>query len=100
MNVNKYELQAQISRSTGIPSYTVGRVITELAEVIKSEVIKGRTVNITDFGKFEAQQRAARTGRNPHLNVPVYIPPCTSVKFSPANAFKDALNEMTPKKKM
>lgn len=99
MKVNKYHLQSKISRATGVPSYTVGHVITELAEAIKSEVVKGNTVNIMDFGKFEAQQRAARTGRNPHLNIPVNIPPCMSVKFLPAKAFKDALNEMMPTKK-
>lgn len=95
MNKNKYDLQAKITRATGIPAYMVNRVITELAEVITDEVANGNTVNISDFGKFAPQKRAARTGRNPHLNIPVPIPPCTTVKFTPSNHFKHVVNEVT-----
>jgi DNA-binding protein HU-beta len=48
-------------------------------------------VSFTGFGKFSAQQRAARQGVNPRTGERVQIPAATVPKFSAGSQLKAAL---------
>lgn len=78
-----------VSQETGYSRHFVDNIIKPAFDIIIREVSLGNQVNIQDFGSFEQQYRAARTGRNPHTNKPVPIAPRLVPKFTPSQHFKN-----------
>lgn len=55
---------------------------------IKDVVAKGGSVDLADFGLFEAKWTKERLGRNPSTGEPVVTPAYRSLGFSPSTGFK------------
>lgn len=55
---------------------------------IKDVVAKGGSVDLADFGIFEAKWTKERLGRNPSTGEPVVTPAYRSLGFSPSTGFK------------
>ena len=70
----------------------IGKVLEGLVSVSTQALKKGEDVPLTGLGKFEAVQRAARTGRNPRTGDVIDIPASVAVKLSCSKTLKDALN--------
>ena len=90
--LNKKTLVRVVARESGIPLTTAQTAVDVMFDALVDAVKYDGGASIQGFGKFQPQKRAARTGRNPHINQPVYIPPCTTVKFTPSLNFKNELN--------
>lgn len=59
-----------------------------------SEILKvGEKFSIVGFGTFEVVERAARKTRNPQTGEEMTVPACKTVKFKPAKALKELVND-------
>jgi DNA-binding protein HU-beta len=62
-------------------------------KIICGVVASGEAVRLREFGTFEARWRSAREGRNPDTGEKMDIPAARVAKFSPAKAFREAVNK-------
>lgn len=61
-------------------------------ETIEETLLNGESIVVTNWGKLEVVERAAKIGRNPKTGVEVKIEKRKSVKFKPGKAFLEKLN--------
>lgn len=89
--LKKSDLINAVSEEHGITKADVTRVIDSLQSNIVQAVSEGKRVQMTGFATFEPVQRSARVGRNPKTGERVDIPAKRSVKISPSQSFRDAV---------
>ena len=97
--INKEDIVRIVSKDVGIPSGITREVLDSVINRIIGGVSHGKKVQITGFGTFVAQKRAARVGRNPRTNEQVNIPERTVPVFKPSVAFKTEVSEKTGKRR-
>ena len=61
-------------------------------DTLEEILVKGENVSFIGFGKFEAAERAARTGKNPQTGEAIKIPASKAPKFKAGKALKDVVN--------
>jgi len=91
--MNKAELLQSLSEQTGQHKDDISKTLDALLETIGATLAKGDKLLLVGFGTFEAQHRAARTGRNPQTGEPIEIAEATLPKFTPGKALKDRVAE-------
>jgi DNA-binding protein HU-beta len=96
--VNRRELVESVAGATGLDKHRAESAVLAFINAVKSETSGGSRVSIFGFGTFTPTSRAARTGRNPRTGDPVKIAASKGVKFTPASAFKTALNSRAGRK--
>jgi len=96
--VNRRELVESVAGATGLDKHRAESAVLAFIDAVKSETSGGSRVSIFGFGTFLPTSRAARTGRNPRTGDPVKIAASKGVKFTPASAFKTALNSRAGRK--
>ncbi len=87
--MNKTELIAAASESTGLTKKESERVINATIDAITAALVKGEKVQLSGFGTFETRDRDARMGRNPHTKESIEIPATRVPAFKPSKALKD-----------
>ena len=97
--VNKSDLVDVVADATGITKVLAEEAVTALVDAVIADAKAGNRVTIFGFGTFNPTSRAARMGRNPQTGEPVRIAASKSVRFTPASAFKQALNPRSSAKK-
>ena len=91
--MNKSELCAAISGSTGVSQSDVDKVLKGLEETVTSAVCAGGDkIVLSGFVTFERGHRAARSGRNPQTGESINIPAANVPKFRAGKALKESLN--------
>lgn len=90
--MNKTELIAAVSESSGKNKAEVKGILDALTAQIVKTVKEGDEVALLGFGTFKSAKREARTGRNPATGAEIRIPACVQPKFVAGKLFKDALN--------
>jgi DNA-binding protein HU-beta len=96
--VNKAELVEKVAQKTGLSVRETRTVIDAVFDpdpqvgVIAAELVSGNKVAISGFGTFEARQRKARVGRNPHTGEAVDIPASRAPAFKAGKPLKETLN--------
>lgn len=89
--MNKTELIAAASESTGLTKKDTERVINAAVDAITAALVKGEKVQVSGFGTFETRDRDARMGRNPHTKESIEIPATRVPAFKPSKALKDSV---------
>ena len=89
--MNKTELIAVASESTGLTKKDTERVINAAIDAITAELKEGGKVQLSGFGIFEVKHRAARMGRNPATKEPMEIAATNIPTFKPSKALKDSV---------
>lgn len=89
--MNKTELIAAASESTGLTKKDTERVINAAVDAITAALTKGEKVQVSGFGTFEIRDRGARMGRNPHTKASIEIPATRIPAFKPSKALKDSV---------
>lgn len=89
----KEDVVSKISRETGCNKSVVSLVVDSLIDVITLSLSRGEKVKFSGFGTFEAKERAARTGRNPHTNEAVPIPARIMPVFVPGSYLKQMVSK-------
>ena len=81
-----------IHSKLGLTKKDIAKVVDEVFEMIKTDILKAENVKISGFGNFEVKTRARRIGRNPKTGEETVIEPRTVVVFRPSQIFKDEVN--------
>ncbi len=91
--LNKSQLAASLSESTGLSKAQVNSVLVALDELMKSQLgKKGPGVfQLPGLLKVQLKKSAARTGRNPLTGETINIPAKRRVAARPLKALKDAV---------
>jgi DNA-binding protein HU-beta len=101
--MTKADLINAVAAGKGIPKdlskKAIQAVIDETFEQVKKAVKKDERFSVPGFGTFAKRKRAARTGRNPQTGQTIKIKAQTTVGFRPAQALKDFVGGVAPKKK-
>ena len=87
--MNKTELIAVAAESAGLTKKDTERVLNAAIDAITASLLKGEKVQLSGFGTFEAKEREARVGRNPHTKDAIEIPATRVPTFKPSKALKD-----------
>ncbi len=95
--MNKAEMVDRVSERTGM-SLRETRVLVDAIfdpdpkiGLIAAELLRGGKVAISGFGTFEARERKARVGRNPHTGVALHIPATRAPAFKAGKPLKETL---------
>ncbi len=91
--MNKTELISIVSENAGLSRKDTERMLSAAIDAITAALVKGEKVQLSGFGTFEAKDRKARIGRNPHTKQPIEIPATRIPAFSPSKALKDAVGK-------
>ena len=89
--MNKTELIAAVAAKTGLTKKDAERVVNATIESITESLVKGDKVNVSGFGIFEAKERSARVGRNPHTKESIQIPATRLPAFKASKTLKDII---------
>lgn len=94
MTTTKRDIARAIHRE--VPSISIAegvRLVDAVIAAVKDGVLHEGKVMVTNFGSFEAVDRAARRGVSPASGEPVVIPSHRAVVFRPAPALQRAVDE-------
>jgi DNA-binding protein HU-beta len=91
MAVNKTQLIERIADEVDSSKSDAQKFFDAFTNVVESSLKKGEDVQITGFGKFYVQKRAAREGVNPQTQKKMKIPASKVPKFTAGNGLKDAI---------
>ena len=91
--MNKTELISIVSENAGLSRKDTERMLSAAIDAITAALVKGEKVQLSGYGTFEAKDRKARIGRNPHTKQPIEIPATRIPAFSPSKALKDAVGK-------
>ena len=89
--MNKTELIAVAAEHAGMTKKDSERVINAALDAITASLAKGEKVQLSGFGTFEAKEREARVGRNPHTRESIEIPATRVPTFKASKALKDTI---------
>lgn len=81
-----------IHSKLGLTKKDIAKVVDEVFDMIKTDILKAENVKISKFGNFEVKTRGRRIGRNPKTGEETVIEPRTVVVFRPSQIFKDEVN--------
>jgi DNA-binding protein HU-beta len=89
--MNKTELVAIVAENAGLTKKDAERIINASIDAITAALIKGEKVQLSGFGTFEAKEREARVGHNPHTKEEIHIPATRVPSFKASKALKDTV---------
>ncbi len=95
--MNKNELVAAVSKTSGLSKADSGRAVEAVIESISEALTKGDEVRLVGFGTFSTQKRAATTGRNPRTQQPMQIPASVQPRFKAGKGLKDSVQVLLKK---
>jgi DNA-binding protein HU-beta len=89
--VTKADFIDRVASKSGLSKRDATKAVDAFLDSVTEALKGGEAVSFTGFGKFSAQQRAARQGVNPRTGERVQIPAATVPKFSAGSQLKQAL---------
>lgn len=91
----KADIIAHVAQSAGITKAQAESAIDAFFNLVTEQAKNGGKLAWAGFGSFAPSHRAARSGRNPRTGEELQIPSSTSMKFTPARALRDTLNQQS-----
>ena len=92
--MTKQDFIAKVAQKSGLSSRDAGKAVDAFLETVTETLRAGGDVAFTGFGKFQTQERKARTGVNPrNPEEKVHIPAARVPKFSAGSALKQAVRQ-------
>ena len=89
--MNRTEVVGAAAEQAGIAKKDAERVLGAALDTSAAALEKGDKVQLSGFGIFEAKERQARVGRNPHTKEPIDIPATRVPVFKASKVLKDML---------
>jgi DNA-binding protein HU-beta len=95
--MNKAEMVERVSQRTGMSLRETRVMVDAIFDpdpnigLIAKELLSGGKVAISGFGTFEARERKARIGRNPHTGAALDIPATRAPAFKAGKPLKETL---------
>ncbi len=95
--ITKRDLVNRVSNITGLTQQQVFEVVQTTLDEITTDLSRGDTVVMRNFGTFEVKVTKAKIGRNPKdPSRTVPIPPRAVVKFKPGKEMKEQVAPILP----
>lgn len=91
--MTKADLVDRIAKGTGLTKIETKAVVEGFMTTVQQAMEEGKRIELREFGVFEVEHRAPRTGRNPQTNEPVPIDERYEPVFRPSEKFKAAVDE-------
>jgi len=91
--MNKSELSEAIALGADVSQSKGEEVLAALLNIIEKQLTHQQTVQLSGFGTFAVKTRSARMGRNPKTGDAIEIGSSVVIRFIPAKAFKDQVNQ-------
>lgn len=89
--MKKVDFTKEVASQAGVSVAVAGNVLETMIKVITAELKKGGEVNITGFGAFKVNARAARNGVNPKTGAKIKIPAMKSPVFRSGKTLKESV---------
>lgn len=89
--MNKAELIDAVVDLTGLSRRDSSKAVVATFEAITNAMAAGEPVQLVGFGTFKANQRAARTARNPQNGDIIEIPATRAPGFKAGKKLKEAV---------
>lgn len=86
-------MDAVYQRHGGLTKGEAAEAVNAILDTMKSTLVGGRPVKITNFGVFEVVSRAAREGVNPVSGKRIQIPTQKGLNFRPAVRLKEVVHK-------
>lgn len=93
MAITKLTIIEKISEENNLSPSEAKDAIENLLEIMKSTLVSGEDVMISGFGKFQANEKAPRKGRNPATGKDMMLDRRRTVTFKCAGNLRDRINE-------
>lgn len=89
--MNKSDIVAALSTAhPDVPAKYYADVVDEMFTIMRRFIVRGKKLNITNFGSFRATLIGERVTRNPKTGQEVYSKPRLKVQFRPAARLRQA----------
>ena len=89
--MTKQEFIQRVSAKSGLSSRDAGKAVDAFLETITEALARREDVSFVGFGKFSANDRAARMGVNPRTSERIEIAATRVPKFSAGSQLKAAV---------
>jgi len=90
--VNKRDLIETLADRGHLSIKEAQSIVDIVFDEIEARLLKGESVNISNFGVFESRTRQARVGTDPKTHKVINLKETKTVVFRPAKTVKDKLN--------
>ena len=90
--MNKAQLIELLAEQADLSKAQAERALKATLENIQEALAKGDAIQLTGFGTFSINERAARTGRNPQTGQPIQIAAARIPTFKAGKTLKEAVN--------
>ena len=92
INLTKKDLVNVVYMQIGFSKQISENLIEEFFSLIITNLIKNKSIKISNFGTFSIRSKKTRIGRNPKTKEEKTISQRDVVLFKPSKEFKDLLN--------
>jgi integration host factor subunit alpha len=92
MTTTKKELTDLIYADMGISRAECAQLVDSFFDIMKNELIQGKNVKISGFGRWSVRKKRARNGRNPKTGELMEIRARKVVTFKCSNKLWEELN--------
>ncbi|OQX33185.1 MAG: DNA-binding protein [Oceanospirillales bacterium LUC14_002_19_P2] len=90
--MNKAQLIELLAEQADLSKAQAERALKATLENIQEALAKGDAIQLTGFGTFSVNERAARTGCNPQTGQPIQIAAARIPAFKAGKTLKEAVN--------
>ena len=92
INLTKKDLVNLIYMQIGFSKQISENLIDDFFQTIVENLLKEKSLKLTNFGTFTIRQKQSRVGRNPKTKKETVISKRNVVLFKPSKVFKDFVN--------
>lgn len=92
MALTKNDIIKRLHSQTGIARKEASHLLETLLEIMKREMVGGKDVMISGFGKFNVNEKRARRGRNPATGESMTLEARKVVTFTCSNVLRKKIN--------
>lgn len=90
--VTRVDLAEAVYRCVGLSRKELATLVQAVLDELADALIKGKSVNLSSFGRFHVRAKSERIGRNPKTGIEVPIIPRRVMVFKPSNVLKARIN--------
>ena len=94
--VNKREIAIAAAKALDCSIETAQDILNTYLGIIQQEILNGKDVNLTWFGKFSITKRAAKRWVNPRTKESITIPAYSTLKFKVSVPFNQKIKAEFP----
>tara|TARA_B100000900_G_scaffold148490_1_gene125999 strand:+ start:360 stop:656 length:297 start_codon:yes stop_codon:yes gene_type:complete len=92
INLTKKDLVNLIYMQIGFSKQVSENLIDDFFQTIVENILKEKSLKLSNFGTFTIRQKQSRVGRNPKTKKETIISKRNVVLFKPSKIFKDFVN--------